>query len=40
MNHNNVEIINKKSEIKSISDDFREFIALYGFRYKKRGMKV
>ena len=33
----NNKISHKKSEIKSIIDDFREFIKVYGIKYNKRG---
>ena len=30
----------KKSEIKLITDDFREIIRTYGFRYNKKGLST
>ena len=35
MNHINYAIMHKKSEIKSMTKDFREVIRAYGFKYKK-----
>ena len=39
MNHNNNVIMQKKSEIKSTTKEFREFITLYGFKYRKSVIK-
>ena len=33
-------ISNKNSEIRSIIDDFREFIKVYGFKYNKRRLST
>ena len=37
--YENNTISHKKSEIKSIIDDFREFIKVYGFKYNKKKVK-
>ena len=37
--YENNKISHKRSKIKSIIDDFREFIIVYGFKYYKKKAK-